>query len=72
MVQQLRALAELGVVVHAFNPSPWKAEAGRSLGSRPALSIERVPGQPGLHKENLSQTKQQNKTKHWLFFPWTM
>jgi hypothetical protein len=55
------------VVAHAFNPSTWEAEAGRFLSSRPAWSIERVPGQPELYRETLSQTKQnktkQNKTK---------
>jgi hypothetical protein len=47
------------VVVHPFNPSTWEAEAGRSLTSRPAWSTKWVPGQPGLHRETLSQ---QNKT----------
>jgi hypothetical protein len=28
------------VVAHAFNPSPWEAEAGRFLSSRPACSTE--------------------------------
>jgi hypothetical protein len=28
------------VVVHAFNPSTWEAEAGRFLSLRPAWSIE--------------------------------
>jgi hypothetical protein len=28
------------VVVHAFNPSTWEAEAGRFLSSRPAWSTE--------------------------------
>jgi hypothetical protein len=28
------------VVAHAFNPSTWKAEAGRFLCSRPAWSTE--------------------------------
>jgi hypothetical protein len=37
------------VVVHAFNPRAWKAEAGRFLSSRPSWSTEWVPGQPGLH-----------------------
>ena len=35
---------------HAFK----EAEAGRSLISRPAWSTKQVPGQPGLHRENLS------------------
>jgi major histocompatibility complex class I len=29
-----------GVVVHAFNPSTWEAEAGKFLSSRPTWSIE--------------------------------
>jgi hypothetical protein len=39
-------------VEHAFNPSTQEAEAGRYV--RPAWSTEQVPGQPGLHRENLS------------------
>jgi hypothetical protein len=34
--------------------STWEAEAGRSLSWRPAWSTEKVPGQPGLHRETLS------------------
>jgi hypothetical protein len=44
-------------MVHAFNPSTWEAEAGGFLSSRPAWSTECVPGQPGLHRETLSQKK---------------
>jgi hypothetical protein len=54
------------VVAHAFNPSTWEAEAGRFLSSRPAWSTDRVPGQPGLHRETLSRKTnktKQNKTK---------
>jgi hypothetical protein len=47
--------------MHAFNSSTWKAEAGGFLSSRPAWSTEGVPGQPGLHRETLSQNKQTNK-----------
>jgi hypothetical protein len=43
------------VVVHAFNPSTWEAEAGGFLSSRSAWSTEWVPGQPGLRRETLSQ-----------------
>jgi hypothetical protein len=52
-------------MAHAFNPSTWEADTGRFLSSRPAWSTERVPGQPGLHRETLSRkTKNiQNKTK---------
>jgi hypothetical protein len=46
-------------ILFAFNPSTWEAEAGRFLSSSPAWSTERVPGQPGLHRETLSQ-----KTKY--------
>jgi hypothetical protein len=49
------------MVAHAFNPSTWEAEAGGFLGLRPAWSTEWVPGQPGPHRETLSQ--KQNKTK---------
>jgi hypothetical protein len=42
------------VVVHAFNPSTWEAEAGRFLSSRPAWSTEWVSEQPVLYRENLS------------------
>jgi hypothetical protein len=40
----------------------WEAEAGGFLISRPAWSTEWVPGQPGLHRETLSQ-KTKTKTK---------
>jgi hypothetical protein len=53
------------VVAHAFNPSTWEADAGRFLSLRPAWSTERVPGQPGLHRENLSRkTKNQNQNQN--------
>ena len=31
---------KLGVMVHAFNPSTWEAEAGGFQSSRPAWSTE--------------------------------
>jgi hypothetical protein len=43
------------VVAHTFNPSTWEAEAGGILSLRPAWSTEWVQGQPGLHRETLSQ-----------------
>jgi hypothetical protein len=49
------------VVEHTFKRSIWKAEVGGSLSLRPAKSTERVPGQPGLHREALSQ-ENNNKT----------
>ena len=52
-----------GVVVQAFNPSTWEAEAGRLLSSRPAYSTEQVPGQSGLHRETLSWKTKNKKAK---------
>ena len=56
------------MVAHTFDPSTREAEAGGFLSSRPAWSTKKVPGQPGLHREALSQeTKQQtNKQKKTL------
>ena len=54
---------ELGVVVHAFNPSTWEAEAGRFLSSRPAWSTKWVPVQPGLYRETLTRKTKPNQTK---------
>ena len=39
------------MVVHTFNLSTWKAEAGRSLSLRPAWSTEQVSGLPSLGSE---------------------
>jgi hypothetical protein len=43
------------VKMSTFNPSTQEAGTGGSLTLRPPWSIERVPGQPGLHRETLSQ-----------------
>jgi hypothetical protein len=51
------------VVVHAFNPSTWEAEACGFLNSRPAWSIKSVPGQPGLYRETLSRKTKTKKRK---------
>jgi hypothetical protein len=48
------------VVKHPFNPRIWEAEVGDW---RPAWSTERVPGQPGLHRETLFQKVEQNQHK---------
>jgi hypothetical protein len=45
------------VVAQAFNPSTREAETVGFLSLRPAWSTERIPGQPGLHRETLSQNK---------------
>jgi hypothetical protein len=42
------------VVAHTINPSTQEVEAGGSLNSRPAWSIEQILGQPQLLRENLS------------------
>ena len=53
------------MVAHAFNPSTGEAETGRFLSSRPAWSTKRVPGQPELYRETLSQkTKKKAKNKN--------
>jgi hypothetical protein len=44
-------------MAHAFNPSAGQISEFKG----PAWSTQRVPGQPGLHRETLSQ--KQNKTK---------
>jgi hypothetical protein len=49
------------MVVHTFNPSTLEEEAGEFLSSRPAWSTEWVLGQPGLHRETLSQKKKKKK-----------
>jgi hypothetical protein len=48
-------------MVHTFNPSTQKAVADSSPGSRPASSTEQDPGQPGLHRETLSQKQKERK-----------
>jgi hypothetical protein len=53
------------VVAETFNPSTQRAEANRSLSSRPAWSTEWVPGHPGLYKRKKpvsGKTQYQNKT----------
>jgi hypothetical protein len=53
------------VVVHAFTPSTWEAEAeaGGFLSLRPAWSTKGVPGQPVLYRETLSGKKQKQTNK---------
>jgi hypothetical protein len=52
------------VMVHAFNPSTWEAEAGGFLSSRPAWSTELVSGQPRLHRETLSRKNKNNNNNN--------
>ena len=44
------------MVMHTFNPSTGKAEAGGSLSLRPAWFTKQVPEQLRLHSEKLSET----------------
>jgi hypothetical protein len=39
-ILHLKNTSSQAVIVHAFNPSTWEAEAGRFLSSRPAWSTE--------------------------------
>ena len=42
--------------------STWETKADESLNLRPALSTERIPEYPDIHRESLSQIqKQTNK-----------
>ena len=56
----------LAMVAHAFNPSSQEAEAEAdgSLRLKYAWSTERLPEQPGLHRD--ARLEQQNKTKKRL------
>lgn len=48
-------------VAHTFNPNTQEvepeAEAGRSLGLRPAWSIQIITSELGIHNENMSYKK---------------
>ena len=51
-------------MAQGFNPSTQEEEAGRSLSSRPAWSIEQDPEKPGIYRETLSQyNNNKNKEK---------
>jgi hypothetical protein len=51
------------MVMHTFNRSTGKAEAGGSLSLRPAWYMKQVPEQLRLHRETLSQKKKKKKKK---------
>jgi len=62
LLLQYNKVSKLGVVVHTFNVSTGKAEAGRSLGERIAWFTKQVPGQPGETLcRKVKQTKKLNK-----------
>jgi hypothetical protein len=55
-------------VVHAFNPSTWEAEAGRSLSSRPAWSTSKFQDNQGYtEKPCLGKKKKTKKTKNKIY-----
>jgi hypothetical protein len=62
------------MVVHMFNPSPWVAEAGRSLSSRPAwftVSPRTARDTQKTNKQTKTKTclekqKQSNKKTYML------
>jgi hypothetical protein len=50
-------------VVYVFDPSTQEVRAGGSVRLRLAWSTEKVPEQPGLHRETLSRkTKTKKKS----------
>jgi hypothetical protein len=64
MTQQARMARQWpgGGGAHLY--SQHSGDRGRWISkSRPAWSTKRVPGQPGLYRETLSQKTKQNKTK---------
>ena len=51
-LSQVNQVVVAAAAVHAFIPSTWVAEAGRSLGSRTAWSRKQVPAYPELLQRN--------------------
>jgi hypothetical protein len=51
------------VVVHAFNPSTWEAEAGRFLGGRTGLQNEFQDSLGYTEKPCLKKSKKKKKKK---------
>ena len=51
------------VVVHAFNPSTWEAEAGRFLSSRPGWTTELVSSKTARAIQRNPVSKNQKKKK---------
>jgi hypothetical protein len=54
------------VVAHTFSHSTQEAEADGFLSLRLAWSTEWVPGQPGLHRETLSQKNKTKTNEHFV------
>jgi hypothetical protein len=49
------------VVVHAFNPSTWEAEAGRFLSSRTARATQRNPVSKKPKKKKKKEKRKKKK-----------
>jgi len=47
------------VVAHTFSPSTWETEAGEPL--EVSLVYRAISRQPGIHKETLSQMKEEEE-----------
>jgi hypothetical protein len=61
----------MAVVAHAFNPSPWQAEAGGFLSSRPAWSTQKIPANetppdPRQKKKKKKNTRMKTSNIQWL------
>jgi hypothetical protein len=54
------------VVVHAFNPSTWGAEAGGFMSSRPAWSTKWVPDSQGYTEKPCFRKKRKKETNIFI------
>lgn len=56
-------------VAHTLTTHTWEAETGGSLSLRPAWATGRVPGKPGLHRENKTRhLNKQNSGMTMMFY----
>lgn len=60
MARMSKESLNLAVVLHAFNPSNWKAEARSLMNSTPDWSTEWVAGHAQVHRETLAWKQNQN------------
>lgn len=56
-----KTYSKLGIVEAAFNLSTREAKAGRSVSSRPASLVYKVPGQPGPHRKTLGRREREEE-----------
>jgi hypothetical protein len=61
-----------GVLVHAFNPSTWEAEAGGFLSSRPAWSTNKISRSARAIQRNLvlKKKKERERERKALTYPY--